>query len=868
MSDHDTLIVFTTCNHIAMTIRALKHLKFSLRASDLMIVDDHSIDGTVEYLVKKGYFVVGKSRALGLTNSWNSGYELAVRLKYKYVFFINNDVLVPAKAIDYMRRELLHEALIVPMTTRKGAGHNPIQSLIDILGLDKKMSDYINDPSIVEHIQSSISNLFSRNLSLPRLVPSLFKGYPRFNGFLFGVNITGIREAAYDHPRLLFDDKLIMVDQEGDLVNRMVQLNTPTPKVALTAFIYHFKSVTVKKSGYIVGKPSFDKAGKQIDQSERDDLQHYHPEFVNSTVESNDKILNKLYKSLREASSSTFLSLSRSYPKYPERLSESCKHNEEDCMKRKNSSSPALIEIAFATSNSQSDPLAGDIFTAYELGTALQKEFSNVNVRYLRKNVDWYDAQRLVDVDIIVVLLDNYDLSKALFSKEAYMSQLREGKLRTDGLTEIVSIKDSIFCIAWVRNWFHRWLSRPWIGNYDLILTSSAVSKSFYENFGETIGFQVRCVMSCPNIKIPKLTEHANKSHKVNTYYRSLLPRRVKVPIGLLRIATNPDRFSINHEPIDKFVADYAFTGSYYNYSRKIMDFDPSLISKWKGIVIGSGWDSAPVANNWKEMYAGSVPYDSIPRVYRSVKIVIDDSNHVTAPFGSVNSRVYDALASGALVITNGVIGMKETFENHIPTYNNAEDLTKQIDKYLTDRKERKQLVKNIREEIIANHTYLSRARELSQILVDHGFDFLPKLSYLTDDNPTMLSSFDTITVGIRNNPDPITTICIGIRTHQLHEHWIEILLRGLSSQYLISPFSRRVSLNIYIIDTDERKKDNIDNNKKEFKTLLMDIIDKIHNEYGKQFIYLLWNSEQEPREYGIINVTINIMIIIITKQY
>ena len=403
---HDTLLIFTTCNHISTTIRALKHLKFSLNSADLIIVDDHSIDGTVEYLVKKGYFVVSKPHALGLTNSWNTGYELAVQLGYKYIFFINNDVLVPATAIDNMRRELKNEVIIAPMTTRLGAGHNPVQSMIDVLGLDIKMSDYVSDPSVVEIIQSSILEFFNTNSSLPRLVPSTFKGVPRFNGFLFGVNISGIEPAAYSYPRLLFDDKLVMIDQEGDLVDRMILLKMPTPKVSLTTFIYHFKSVTVKNSGYVIGKETFDKSGKKINDLERNNLFHYHPEIVDNSTDNqqfaNEQILNNLYKVLRESPSSTFLSISRSYPALPFQPSESCKHNEEDCIKRTNSTSSKVLEIAFITSNPIKEPHAGDIFTAYELGIALQKEFSNVNIRHLRRYVDWYDAKRLADVDILI----------------------------------------------------------------------------------------------------------------------------------------------------------------------------------------------------------------------------------------------------------------------------------------------------------------------------------------------------------------------------------------------------------------------------------------------------------------------------------
>lgn len=50
--DKDTLIVFTTCNHIEMTVLALEYLKHSLDEADLIVVDDFSSDGTGNFRVR------------------------------------------------------------------------------------------------------------------------------------------------------------------------------------------------------------------------------------------------------------------------------------------------------------------------------------------------------------------------------------------------------------------------------------------------------------------------------------------------------------------------------------------------------------------------------------------------------------------------------------------------------------------------------------------------------------------------------------------------------------------------------------------------------------------------------------------------
>lgn len=80
--------------------------------ADLLIVDDHSLDGSVDYLVKRGYHVASKEVAKGLTDSWNFGYRFAKELGYKYLVFANNDVLIPVKALDVIKQQLLKNSLV------------------------------------------------------------------------------------------------------------------------------------------------------------------------------------------------------------------------------------------------------------------------------------------------------------------------------------------------------------------------------------------------------------------------------------------------------------------------------------------------------------------------------------------------------------------------------------------------------------------------------------------------------------------------------------------------------------------------------------------------------------------------------------
>ena len=63
--------------------------------------------------------------------------------------------------------------------------------------------------------------------------------------------------------------------------------------------------------------------------------------------------------------------------------------------------------------------------------------------------------------------------------------------------------------VGWLVCWWVggllRWLTRPWLGNYDLLLVSSELAKEFFEDYGNQFGFQTACVFGCPEMQLPPL---------------------------------------------------------------------------------------------------------------------------------------------------------------------------------------------------------------------------------------------------------------------------------------------------------------------------------------------------------------------------
>ena len=87
-------------------------------------------------------------------------------------------------------------------------------------------------------------------------------------------------------------------------------------------------------------------------------------------------------------------------------------------------------------------------------------------------------------------------------------------------------------------------------------------------------------------------------------------------------------------------------------------------------------------------------------------------------------SPPFAALAAGALVLSNGLLGSRETFGSLLPTFDTPEELAALLRLYLKPENaaRKKALVKLLRERVLRLHTYDRRALELGALLERLGF--------------------------------------------------------------------------------------------------------------------------------------------------
>ncbi len=234
---------------------------------------------------------------------------------------------------------------------------------------------------------------------------------------------------------------------------------------------------------------------------------------------------------------------------------------------------------------------------------------------------------------------------------------------------DLQGIHPAVTVFAWVRNWADRWVERPWLSRVDRCLCSSAGLASVIE-------------------------------HAVGV---------TSVPFAL---ATNPNRFRQLNMARSY---DYVLTANRWGVERAIEKAFAPRPGERVGI-FGKGWeDVSAVADHW----CGPVPYAQLPDIYARARVVLDDTAGPTLPYGAINARVFDALACGALVVTNCAQGARELFDDDFPVWSGMEDLRGLLDELLTDESRRLDLVARYRATVLAGHTYEHRARRLLELAHD-----------------------------------------------------------------------------------------------------------------------------------------------------
>lgn len=241
------LFCITTYNQLEYTKLFYDSLqKTSDIEYDLIVVDDFSNDGTIQWCKEKNITIIEKKKPHGLTHSWNLIYDHFKNNKqYEYLVIANNDILVPHGALSEMVNvfERYPASVVVPLSTKKGVGHNPIQAIGDHFQGTKEESENPNNYQAIQDMLIQYKDVLRSKKDLFLLDPFRMK---HFNGFFFMLNRNVIQ---YENPEgWLFDPVNLMYKNEDTFNWKVLLPKDDNPWLCKTAFIYHWKGVSTGKA--------------------------------------------------------------------------------------------------------------------------------------------------------------------------------------------------------------------------------------------------------------------------------------------------------------------------------------------------------------------------------------------------------------------------------------------------------------------------------------------------------------------------------------------------------------------------------------------------------------------------------------------
>lgn len=183
---------------------------------------------------------------------------------------------------------------------------------------------------------------------------------------------------------------------------------------------------------------------------------------------------------------------------------------------------------------------------------------------------------------------------------------------------------------------------------------------------------------------------------------------------AVLPVVTNLDLFS-RGRPRPEYACDVCVVGDAHGEIGPALEALaapglPFTVSAW-----GAGWDQTPLAR----FARGRARYLDLPDIYASARVVVDARRSSGAERDALNPEVFDALAAGALVLTDCSGDAEEQFGGALPTFSGPDELITLIVAALADSEATAERLGQLRAVVCARHSTEHRARVVQRALLD-----------------------------------------------------------------------------------------------------------------------------------------------------
>ncbi|WP_169713512.1 glycosyltransferase family protein [Paludifilum halophilum] len=301
--------------------------------------------------------------------------------------------------------------------------------------------------------------------------------------------------------------------------------------------------------------------------------------------------------------------------------------------------------------------------------------------------------------------------------------------------------------------------------------------------------------------------------------------QQIGIPSSYMPFACNPDiHRTLPAQP--RYQSDIALVA---NLKTACHTFRIASLETLLKPLINRGYDVAIWGQGWREnrsalpfhvpddMIRGPIPYDQVPYVYASSKIILGVQNSPDL----LTRRTFECLGSGGFLLTNDTKGVRRHFQSgiHLMTSRNPSETISMVDKFLREGSFRKQIASAAQREAHRNHTYSTRVSAMTQAIQPYVSakkqkkrvslftprlkqEVRPRLNFTGSNNQGMLGQY--LRVG---------------RSHQSVQHaylWFDVqedLLRSWRiasaklKMFLVSPAAGHPTIKCYAIRSPWNKK-------------------------------------------------------------
>ncbi|WP_254678225.1 glycosyltransferase family protein [Curtobacterium sp. SGAir0471] len=174
-------------------------------------------------------------------------------------------------------------------------------------------------------------------------------------------------------------------------------------------------------------------------------------------------------------------------------------------------------------------------------------------------------------------------------------------------------------------------------------------------------------VISHPDLVTPAELARYDLRFAAGPVWASRTSDATGLPVAPLLQATDPARFHPGAADPAYDGLDTAFVGKTRRVFRPVVR--DAVAAGADLAVWGEGWEGLLPDGVHRGVF---VPNDELPALYRSARVVLNDHWDDMARDGFLSNRLFDAAASGALVVTDPVPGVDELFHGAVRTYSSV----------------------------------------------------------------------------------------------------------------------------------------------------------------------------------------------------